>query len=77
MNTEKLNEYIFASLVGEQAIRAWRHRQRTMETQGASHEEVIATHVTVDDINRGFSELEWLRVESLKVQQESLTALPK
>lgn len=77
MNIEKLNEYIFASLVGEQATRAWRNRQRAMEASGSSHEEVIATHITAIDISRGFAELEWLRVESLKVQQESLAALPK
>lgn len=77
MNTEKLNEYIFASLIREQAIKAWRTRQRTMEDNGASHEEVIATHVTADDLRQGFAELEWYRVESLKVQQESVDASPK
>ena len=77
MNTEKLNEYIFASLVGEQSTKAWRNRQRAMEASGSSHEEVIATHVTADDVSRGFAELEWLRVESLKVQLESLDASPK
>lgn len=74
MNTEKLNEYIFAKLVADQAQLAWKARRRSLETAGASDADIANMPLTQEDLRKGFEMLEWYRVESLKVQQESLAA---
>ena len=77
MNTEKLNEYIFAKLVADQAQLAWKARRRSLESAGASDADISNMPLTKEDLQKGFEMLEWYRLESLKVLQESLAAPPK
>lgn len=70
MKTETLNEYIFADLIQKYAQQARKHRQRKMEKEGASDEDVINTPLTTEDLIEGRKTLEWYRAESLKPPQE-------
>ncbi len=58
MKTELLNEYIFTEIVMEIAQAMRRTRQKQMEEDGASQEEVANTPITVEDRRKALNILE-------------------
>lgn len=70
MDTEVLNEYIYAKLVAEEARIARRHRMSQMEADGVPDEEIANTPVTQGDLRRAVDALEWFRAEALALQRE-------
>jgi len=58
MKTELLNEYIFTEIVMEIAQAMRRTRQKQMEADGASQEEVANTPITVEDRRKALNILE-------------------
>jgi len=58
MKTEILNEYIFTEIVMEIAQAMRRTRQKQMELNGASQEEVANTPITVEDRRKALKLLE-------------------
>lgn len=58
MKTELLNEYIFTEIVMEIAQAMRRARQKEMELEGASQEEIANTPITIEDRQKALGVLE-------------------
>jgi len=70
MKTEILNEYIFTEIVMEIAQAMRRTRQKQMELNGASQEEVANTPITVEDRRKALKLLESERQQVVSLLEE-------
>ena len=61
METEKLNEYMFTSLVVAEARIVRRYRQHKMEAAGVNEEEIKNTPLTSEDLQKGFENIQLYR----------------
>jgi hypothetical protein len=75
MKTELLNEYIFTEIVMEIAQAMRKTRQKQMELNGASQEEVTNTPITVEDRRKALNLLESERQQVIGLLTEMHTDL--
>ena len=71
METNLLNQYLFAQIVDDQAQEACKRRKRDLLNNNASKEEMDAVRLTTDDIKEGLEHLTWIREEAMKILANS------
>lgn len=80
MKTELLNEYIFTEIVMEIAQAMRRARQKQMELEGASAEEVANTPISIEDRRKALNLIESERQQVVALLAElhtDLSGLPE